>query len=388
MTPGNQAPIASLAMISSHAGSLVRFRGPLIGELVAAGVEVHALAPDFTPELRHELAERGAAPVDISLDRTGMHPLRDALDLLRLARVLRRIRPDATFAYFIKPVIYGTIAAQLAGVSRRFALMAGMGYVFTPGEGAESIRRRVLRSTVSGLLRRALDACQKVFFHNGDDIAELARLGLLDPARAVLLGGTGIDLDTHPETPPPQEPISFLLVARLLREKGIPEFVEAAALVKARYPETRFGLVGGLDSNPGAIAREEVDRWVSTGLIEWHGHVEDVRPFYRACSVYVLPSWREGKPRSTQEAMAIGRAVITTDTVGCRDTVEPGVNGFLVPLRDPAALAEAMIGFLERPELIASMGRASRRLAEERYDVRRINRRILDGLGIAGEGRG
>ena len=377
-------PIRHLAMISSNAASLVRFRGPLISALGDAGVRVTALAPDFTDTLRSELRARGAEPRDISLDRTGTSPVRDTLDLLRLAGTLRTLRPDASFAYFIKPVVYGSLAARLAGIPRRYALMAGMGYVFTSGEGAASGARRILRQAVAGLLRAALRGCEKVFFHNGDDIAELSRAGLLDVQRGVLLGGTGIDLDLFPPSPPPAEgPVRFLLVARLLREKGIAEYAQAAAIVKQRYPETVFELVGGHDPNPGAIPAQDVARWVAAGLLQWHDHVEDVGRFYRACSVYVLPSWREGKPRSTQEAMATGRAVITTDTVGCRDTVEPGVNGVLVPLRDPQALAEAMIAFIENRQRIRDMGAASRRLAEELYDVRKINQRILVEIGVS-----
>lgn len=378
------APIRKLAMITSNAGSLARFRGPLIAALVASGIEVVALAPDFTPELREEIRRRGAEPVDFMLERTGMHPLHDARSFADLVTHLRRLRPDATFAYFIKPVIYGTLAARLAGVPHRFALMAGMGYVFTPGEGGDTAVRRTLRAVVSRLLRLALASAERVFFHNRDDIAELSRLGLLDRDKAVLLGGTGIDLDHFAPGPPPTGGARrFLLVARLLREKGIEEFVAAAVRVRAVHPQARFELVGGLDSNPGAIGRDVVERWVDAGAIEWHDHVEDVRPFYRGCDVFVLPSWREGKPRSTQEAMAIGRPVITTDAVGCRDTVAEGVNGYLVPVRDPASLAAAMIKLIEDPAALSAMGRQSRRMAEELYDVHRINRTILETIGAA-----
>jgi glycosyltransferase involved in cell wall biosynthesis len=168
----------------------------------------------------------------------------------------------------------------------------------------------------------------------------------------------------------------------LLREKGIVEFAQAAQRIKQRYPNTRFLLLGGLDTNPGALREHEVRSWADAGFLEWHGHVPDVRPYFAQTSVYVLPSYREGVPRSTQEAMAMARPVITTDAPGCRETVVQGVNGFLVPPRDVDALVAAMERFILQPELILSMGQASRKLAEERFDVHKINQRILEVIGI------
>lgn len=370
-----------LAIISNQAFSLVNFRGYLIRELVAAGVEVYALAPDYDDRFRGEVRSLGAVPVDFSLARTGMNPLRDGLDLLRLTNLLRRIRPDATLGYFIKPVIYGTIAAWLAGVPRRYALIEGLGYVFTESGAKESWRRVVLCWIVSALYRAALKRAERVFFLNDDDISEFVEKGIVDQDKTVKLGGIGVDLDEWRPLPPSMQPLTFLLAARLLREKGIVEYAEAARRVKRRYPNVRFVLLGGLDPNPGGLTQSEVEEWVREGLLEWPGHV-DVRPWLAQTSVYVLPSYREGVPRSTQEAMAMGRPVITTDAPGCRETVEHGRNGFLVPVRDPRALAEAMLRFIEQPELIESMGRESRRMAEERFDVYKVNAVMLQAMGI------
>jgi glycosyltransferase involved in cell wall biosynthesis len=375
-------PIRSIALISSSAQSLTNFRGPLIAALAGAGVKIWALAPDFDAGERAKMAALGAEPIDISLDRAGMRPLRDLADLRGLTSTLRRLRPDATFAYFIKPVIYGSLAARRAGVPHRFALMAGMGYAFTPGEGGGGVKRALLRRVAAGLLRRGLGACEAVFFNNGDDLAQLAGAGLIDPAKGVVLGGTGVDLTHFAAAPLVTQPLRFLMIARLLREKGVAEYAEAARIVKAAHPEVEFHLAGDVDVNPGALTREEVAGWQAEGLLHWHGHVADVRPLIAASSVYVLPSWREGKPRSTQEAMAMGRPVVTTDAVGCRDTVEEGVNGYKVPVRDPASLAAAMLRFVETPGLVAEMGAASRRMAEEMFDVDRINARILAEMGL------
>lgn len=377
-------PIRSIALITSSAQSLSNFRGPLIGALVAAGVKVWALAPDFDAVGRGRMASLGAEPVDISLDRAGMRPARDLIDLVRLRRTLRRLRPDASFCYFIKPVIYGSLAARLAGVPRRFALMAGMGYVFTlaTGEGAAGPRRGLLRGLVSRLYRAGLGACERVFFNNGDDLAQLAASGLIDPTKGIVLGGTGVDLALYPAAPPVAGPPRFLMIARLLREKGVAEYAAAARIVRRACPGAQFHLAGDIDANPGALSRDEVLAWQAEGLLHWHGHVADVRPLIAASSVYVLPSYREGKPRSTQEAMAMARPVVTTDAVGCRDTVVEGVNGYLVPVRDAEALAAAMLRFVEDPRRIAAMGAASRHMAEQWFDVRRINARILAAMGI------
>jgi glycosyltransferase involved in cell wall biosynthesis len=308
--------------------------------------------------------------------------MRDATDMLRLAFLLRRIRPHVTLCYAIKPVIYGTLAAWLARVPRRFAMIEGLGYVFTPPEGAEPIKRRALRSTVSMLYATALRRANLVFFLNKDDIDEFSKQQLVSPTKVFLLGGIGVDLDYWRPAPPAMKPVTFLLAARLLREKGIMEYAKAAKLIKQKHHDMRFVLLGSLDTNPGALSRNEIEAWVAEGVLEWPGHVLDVRLWMAKASVFVLPSYREGVPRSTQEAMAMALPVITTDAPGCRETVIDGKNGFLVPMRDLGALAAAMERFILQPDLISEMGQASRKIAEERFDVRKINLIILKEMGI------
>ena len=240
-----------------------------------------------------------------------------------------------------------------------------------------------MQGIVSILYRAAFRICDRVFFQNDEDAAHFIASGSLSPEKVVRVNGTGVDLARYALVPPVRKPVTFLLMARLLREKGICEYAAAARQVRARHPEARFVLLGGLDPNPGGLARDEVEVWVREGVLEWPGAVDDVRPWIAQASVYVLPSYyREGVPRSTQEAMAMGRPVITTDNVGCRETVVDGVNGFLVPVRDVDALVAAMEHFIAEPALIESMGRESRRLAEERFDIHRINAVMLEAMGI------
>jgi glycosyltransferase involved in cell wall biosynthesis len=373
-----------ICVIGNQAFSLLNFRGPLIADMVAKGIEVFALAPDYDESTRAAVHALGAEPEDFSLSRTGMNPLRDAIDMLRLTLLLHRLKPDIALGYAIKPVIYGTLAAWLARVPRRFAMIEGLGYVFTPPNGAESLKLLALRCAVGMLYAAALKRASLVFFLNKDDIDEFLKKRLVPPTKVFLLGGIGVDFHEWQPSTPATEPVTFLLASRLLREKGIVEYAKAAWLIKQKYPDTKFILLGGLDSNPGSLSHTEVEAWVAEGILEWPGHVPDVRPWLAQASVFVLPSYyREGVPRSTQEAMAMARPVITTDAPGCRDTVIDGENGFLVPVRDAEALAAAMERFILQPELIAKMGHASRQIAEERFDVRKINQVILQEMSIS-----
>ncbi|WP_409030916.1 glycosyltransferase family 4 protein [Janthinobacterium sp. CG_23.3] len=373
-----------MALVSNQAFSIFNFRGPLVAEMIQRGCTVYALAPDYDTASRAAVRALGAIPLDCSMSRTGMNPVRDLLDLLRLAWLLRKLNVDASFTYFIKPVIYGTLAARLAGVKKRYAMIEGAGYVFID-EAAPTKRRRLLRAFVTRLYRAGLSQADRVFMLNGDDKQLFVDENMVDADKVQLLNGIGLDLRHFQTTAPALPPFTFLLVARLLREKGIYEYVTAAREVKARHPAARFILVGSIDLNPGSIAESEVRAWVAEGLIEWPGQVADVRPWIAQASVFVLPSYREGLPRSTQEAMAMGRPVITTDVPGCRDTVADGVNGFIVPARDAGALAGAMRRFIDQPELVPSMGKAGRCVAEQKYDVHTINAVILDIMNIKPE---
>ena len=373
-----------MAIISSQAFSLKNFRGPLIRELVARGVRCYALAPDFDDRLRSDMAALGAEPVDISMRRTAVSPFRDMRDLLSLSRILHRLKPDAALTYFIKPVIYGSMAAGLAGIPRRYSLIEGAGYVFSIDDDEATLKLRLLKRVIRILYRFSLRLAHKVFFLNPDDLRLFVDdMRIVPPSRAVALPGIGVDLQEYHKEPPVRAPVTFILIARLLAQKGVREFVQAARKLSRQHQDIRFLLVGDIDDNPDSLSHDEVRAWVDEGLIEWPGHVNDVRPWLAQSSVVVLPSaYREGLPRSLMEGMAMGRPIITTDTPGCRETVVAGQNGYLVPPRDAEALAAAMLEFIKQPDLIETMGEASRALAEQRFDVASINRMILCNMGI------
>jgi glycosyltransferase involved in cell wall biosynthesis len=369
-----------VVVLGGFAPSLVRFRGPLLSELVRRGHEVVALSAGGTPALEAALGELGVDYREIPLGRTGLDPRADLETLGALARALRAIRPDVFFAYTLKAVIWGGLAARLCRVPRRIGMLTGLGYALSPPEDR---RRAVVRAVAGGLLRAAASGYDGLVFQNPDDARELAAAGFL-PAGVPrhLVDGSGIDLAEFPAVPVPAGDPVFLLIARLLRDKGLGEFVAAARDVRRRLPRARFVVVGSGDANPAAIPAAELEAWRREGVVELAGEQADVRPFLAACTTYVLPSYREGTPRSVLEALATGRAVITTDVPGCRETVRDGDNGLLVPARQSGPLAEAMVALGADPARAAAMGARGRALAEARYNVHAVNDAMLRVMGL------
>ena len=369
----------SIVVFGSSAPSLISFRGALVSEMAERGYRVTALAPNADPKIIAALAERGVAYRHVPLRRTAISPAGDLISLVALCRLFREIRPDVLLAYTIKPVIWGSLAARLAGVPRISSMITGLGFAF--GNGGQ-FRQRLVNRAARELYSRALVVNRRVIFQNRDDLALFLEQGLLrEPDRALVVNGSGVDLDEFRPVPHVTEP-HFLMAARLIAAKGVRDYVEAGRLLRQRYPRTRLRLAGMVEDNPDAIRHAELATWVAAGNVEHLGWLDDIRPALADCAVYVLPSYREGTPRSVLEAMAMGRPIVTTDAPGCRETVVDGVNGFLVPPRDSVALAAALARFIEEPALIARMGLASRSAAESKYDVRAVNRVILDALEL------
>jgi glycosyltransferase involved in cell wall biosynthesis len=372
-----------VVVIASLTRSLTNFRGRLLETMVRRGCRVTALAPDDEPDVEAALAALGVRFLRIPMNRTGMNPLEDLATLRAIWGLLRTLRPDMVLAYTMKPIIFGGIAARLARVPGRYAMITGLGHIF--GEERPTLRGRLVRALCAWLYRRALRGAEAVFVYNEADAADVARHRMIRaPSKLTFLPGSGVDLDQFDWSPPPEGPVVFLLVARLLREKGIAEFAAAARAVRRRHPSAVFRLLGPYEPGRGALSPGEIAALTGDGVVDYLGFSADVRPHLRACSVFVLPSYyREGIPRSILEAMAIGRAIITTDLPGCRDPVSAGENGVLVPPRDPERLAEAMEHFLLKPALVAEMGRRSREIAGERFDVHYVNAVLLRALGLS-----
>jgi len=366
-------------MIASFAESLTGFRAPLISALQQKGLHVHVAAPDLPPghPVRHQLEAQGLVVHEIPMLRTGTRVSEDLRTLMTLYWLMRRVRPSHVMGYTIKPVIYGTLAAWLARVPHRFALITGLGYAF------QKEARGGLQVLVQRLYAVALRRARKVFFQNPDDEALFRERSILSPAvPSCIVNGSGVDVGAFDVASLPADDLRFLLIARFLAAKGLREFAEAAKRIRRQHRDARFQLVGWIDSNPDAIDQGELDDWVAQGTVEYLGKLSDVRPAIAGSSVYVLPSYREGTPRTVLEAMAMGRPVITTDAPGCRETVVDGDNGFLVQVKSADELERAMLRFVEDRTLIARMGRRSREIAEEKYDVRKVNAVMLEEMGI------
>lgn len=372
-------------VLASYAPSLILFRGSLITALVDAGWRVTAAAPDISESIREDLVSRGVAVIEIGTSRTGMNPLSDLAYRRTLLETFRREQPDVLLAYTAKPVIWGTLAARTAGVPRVVAMVTGLGYAFTPPE-RWSLKHAIANRAARLLYRLALPQADRVLFQNPDDRDLFQSLGFTPRAESVgVTAGSGIDLSRFAPSPPPERP-TFLMLARLLKAKGVAEYAQTAKRLKARYPNAEFRLAGSFDPGPDGVLRADLERWIKGG-VTYLGTLSDVRPALAEAAVYVLPSYREGTPRSVLEALAIGRAVVTTDTPGCRETVVDGVNGYLVPARNAGALEQAMERFITDPSLISTMGQASLSLARDKYDVRKVNAQVIASLSPApGEG--
>jgi glycosyltransferase involved in cell wall biosynthesis len=367
-----------IIVIGGLAHSLLNFRGPLLTTLIEHGHEVIACAPDAPTDVLARLAELQVSYRHIPLARAGLTPWGDLRTLLALRQLFRDKGPHCVLAYTAKPVIYACLAARGVGHPPVHAMITGLGYGF----GGRSLRQRLIGVVVQGLYRIALRRAAGVMFQNPDDRDLFFAMGLVPPILPVtVINGSGVDLAAFSPCPLPDEPV-FLLIARLLADKGLREYQRVARRLKVRYPRARFLLAGDLDPNPLSIGATELANWQADGTLEYLGHLDDVRPALAAARVYVLPSYyREGTPRTVLEAMAMGRPIVTTDSPGCRETVSNGLNGFLVPVRDDAALEAALEKFILQPALAERMGRESLRIARAKYDVHKVNQAILSSIG-------
>ncbi|MBO1926316.1 glycosyltransferase family 4 protein [Thiomicrorhabdus sp. 6S2-11] len=368
-----------IVIIGTVASSILGFRGPLIKELLSKGHEVFAFAMDYSEEQKQTLIDWGVVPVDYDLSRSGLNPIADLKMMFHLKKQLIDIQPDMVFSYFVKPVIYGSLAAKLARIPQRIAMLEGLGFAFTEQPEGKAFKTKLIQRVQLFLYRIAFPATTHLLFLNPDDRDELLVEHKLPAKTTSVLGGIGLDFEEYPYRPVKSSNIRFLYIGRLLKEKGIFDFIAAAKLVKTQYPEAEFVVLGAIDhTSPNALPESELHACMDSGLIEYPGQVDSVLEWIENSSVFVLPSFREGVPRSSQEAMAVGRPILTTDVPGCRETVIEGENGFFVPAFDVDALAEKMIWFIENHEQIEPMGLASRKIAEEKFDVHKVNARMLE----------
>jgi len=370
-----------ILIVCDSSKSLIDFRGKLIEELVKKH-EVSVFTPRITrTSIRYKLESLDVEIYENNLDGSNVSLLSDIRYIVQLYKLLRKLKPDVFFPYTFKPVIYGTILAKLCGVKRITPMLTGLGYNFMPYRRknlVNKITHLLLRFSLKGHRRSHL----RIIFQNRDDYVTLLKEKILKlPHKTFFVNGSGVDLDHYHYTIPADGgAVNFLMVARLINAKGILEYYEAARILKRRYPEINFRLVGSYGNNIDAISHELYEKIRSGTVVEFCGEADDIRPFIKDASVVVLPSYYgEGVPRCLLEAMAMGRAVITCNSAGCRETVEAGEkpNGFLVSVKNVPALVCKMEFFINQPAQIVKYGLNSLALARKKFDVNLINRQMM-----------
>ncbi|MBU2488620.1 MAG: glycosyltransferase family 4 protein [Proteobacteria bacterium] len=377
----NDSP-RKILLVSRCAWTLYNFRAGLMRSLKGQGWQVVA-AGAGGDGYEDRIRDLGIPFHALPLDMRGMNPLTDLRYLASLVALFRRERPDVVHHFTIKPVIYGGVAARLAGVPRVVNTITGLGYAFTGDRGW-------LTRLVGAMYRVSLAGDSHTWFLNPEDLACFTDRKIVALERAGILPGEGVDCGHFSPRPRPEgegaAPL-VLYLGRMLGDKGLRELAEAAGMVRQARSDVRFRLVGPRDvNNPSVIPAQDLERWVGDGLVEWPGATDDVRPHLAGADVVVLPSYREGVPRSLLEAGAMERPVVATDVAGCREVVEHGITGLLVPPRDAGALARAVESLLADPVRARQMGRAARERVLARFSEDRIIETVKASYGFPGRG--
>ncbi|MBO5286896.1 MAG: glycosyltransferase family 4 protein [Clostridia bacterium] len=354
-------------LVCSKSSVVKNFRKKLIEKLQELGHDVSAVA--FDRQNEEIIRERGVDFYCCNDSNRSLNPFKILTLSKRISKEIKKVNPDIAFTFMLKPNIFGVFGAKKAGVKNIYSMVEGTGDVFI----YNTLKWKIIRWFVCKMYKKAFKNSKKVFFLNNDDKNEFVKRGLVKEEQCEIVHGIGIDLERF-EKKPIKNQRTFLMIARLLKTKGVFEYCEAAKIVKEKYPDAVFNLVGP----EGTVKASDIKEYTDAGIINYLGPTQDVRPFIEDASVHVLPSYKEGLGLVNVEAGAVGRASITCDTNGTRDTVKDGYNGFLVPVGDAQAVAEKMIYFIEHPEAVTTMGDNSRKYVEENFDQREINKKICE----------
>lgn len=366
-----------IAILVCYNPTLVNFRLDMMLEMIRRGHQVIAVGNEFNSKWKKILQPYGIEYRFIKMQRNGLNPVQDFFSFVQLVKLLKKEKPDRIFTSQAKMVLYGGLAAYCVGIREVYPLIAGLGSVFL----SSGLKGRILKKILMSGYRLSLRKSPSVFFQNQDDASFFIDNKIVLSDKIVFLNGSGVNLAKFAKQPFPKT-FGFLCVCRLLRDKGVLEYLSACRLVRKQHPEIRCLLVGPFDSNPSALKPGDLQPYIDDGSIEYFGEQTDVRPYLAQCNVFVLPSYREGTPKSVLEALSCGKAIITTDAPGCRETVMEGKNGFLVPVKDDKAIAGKMLFLYQNPGICEEMGNASRQIAEQRFDVRLVNQVILRTMKI------
>ena len=363
-----------IIFVANTSWYLYNFRLPLLKELVSRGYQVFALAP-YDSYVK-KLEEHGINHINIRITRSSLNPFADLKLLKHFLTIYRKYKPDIVQHFTIKPVIYGTLAARILRIKYIYNMVPGMGYVFT----GTSFKKFWIQRIVRYLYRRTMVFSNHVFFQNMDDCNYFLKHELVTKNRTTIIAGTGVDTNKFKPTKKiKKKTITFVIAARLLWDKGIGEFVEAAHALRRKYNNTDFWVLGPVDlENPKGIRPDQLQRWNQEGDVQYLGMTDNIKNYLSKADVIVLPSYyKEGLPLSLLEGASMGMPIITTDSTGCREVVEDGVNGFLIPIKDVKSLVASMEKFIKKPLLISQMGRASRKIVLKKFDSKIIVKQIL-----------
>jgi glycosyltransferase involved in cell wall biosynthesis len=366
-----------IMVLSSHTSSLFWFRMDMMIDFIENGHTVIAFGPEPEADWMEKFKENNIEYRQLYVERNGLNPFKDLKTFTNLYRFIKNEKPHKIFVYQAKTIVYGSIAARLNGITEVYPLIAGLGSIFR-GTG---LKTGIVKMIMKTEYKIACKCSKKVFFQNNDDKREFIHNRLVKENKTVIINGSGVNLDKFKPTPIPDKP-TFLYIGRLIRDKGVVEYLEACKILKKNKSEIRCLLIGPFDSNPSALNPEELQPYIDDGIVEYHGEQKDVRQYISQCSTYVLPSYHEGTPKTVLESMAMGRSIITSDAPGCRETVTDGVNGYLVAVKDIKGLAEKMAYLAEHPDINYEMGANSLKLATEKYDVKSVNRAIMQTMGL------
>ncbi|HBT63286.1 MAG TPA: glycosyltransferase family 1 protein, partial [Ruminococcaceae bacterium] len=357
--------------------SLFWFRMDMMIDFIRSGYEVYALGNDNEDVWKQQFTKHNIIYKQIKFHRNGLNPISDFISTIHLISLIKDIKPDKIFIYQAKTIIYGSIAAKVAGVYDVYSLVAGLGSIFR-GNG---FKNSVIRALLKVQYKIACCFNKAVFFQNDDDRREFVNNRIIAKNKTIIINGSGVNLEKFKPTALPDTP-AFLFIGRLIKDKGIIEYLEACKRIKEEYPQTRCLLVGPFDSNPTSLKPADLDQYIANHIVEYYGEQNDVRPFISQCSVFVLPSYYEGTPKTVLESMAMARAIITTDAPGCRETVINGVNGFLVNIKNIEDLVDKMKFCIINRDITKKMGEESLRIAIEKYDVTKVNHQIQKTMNI------
>ncbi|QDO94308.1 glycosyltransferase family 4 protein [Formosa sediminum] len=365
-----------ILLVASFSPSLINFRGDFIESLIQNNFEVYTASPDYTEEVKQQLLTLGAHPVVYKLERTGLNPLNDLKSISELKAIIKTHDIDLVFPYTVKPVIYSSIAANSCNVPV-ISLITGLGFAFT----GLTFKARTLQRLNEFLYKISIRKNKVIVFQNKDDYKLFLDRKIIPKTNKVaFVGGSGVNLNKYKTrvNDNTSNKIKFLLVARLIKEKGIELYIAAAKKLKKTYPEAEFHIIGEPDNSPSSIKLEKLNKLNSKGIVVYHGKQNNVPEHLYHTDVFVLPTYyREGVPRSILEALSVGLPIITTNTPGCKETVKKDYNGILIAPNNLEELVEAMAVFLKTPSKIKEMGRNSRLYAEQRFDVNIINKELI-----------